>query len=528
MVFQLLMVLFGTATQTPSLETLLVPGDVLRIDCPRDAKLAGNFTVGEDGFLTLTYGAPLLLEGVPSSQVQAKVRTHLGRYLVGTEDIEVAVVKKFIRCKAMGFVGSPGWKSLPPNADIQDLLRASEGMKDGAQMDKLVITNIHLKAPPESFDMTRYLQRDGGAANRKLRNGDVVFVPLSPVMGDIQRTLMPYVAPPAEGRRNVVNVIGEIANPGVYEVNGQVNIMDLIAMAGGPATPRNSALVLDLENIKVIRQDGRRSSTKTFNMSRYFETGDASLLIQLQAGDNVLVPAKKVDVEDKTKVVSVVGAVEHPVSWEISGPTSIVQVLARSGGFALRDGSVLADSRRIRIVTSDSVVEPTIREWDWNEWIADPAANPPPTLRSNDVVVVPFLDPLESKGAQQATTVTVLGAVRSPGLVPVGSRTDLIQALALAGGLDLVDGEARVVLVREVGGKATRSVFHVRDFFERDPTLSGLSSNPTEYVVPLVVPGDRIWVDRKGSRELAFWLEVFYKIAVSSAVVLSLSQVVSP
>lgn len=517
MLLNLLLSIAITAATPSGIENLLVPGDIVRVDCPRDPKLAGNFTIGEDGFLSLPYGAPLAVEGVPSGQLQAKVRSHLGRYFVGTEDIEVAVVRKMIRCKAIGFVGSPGWKSLPPNSDVQDLLRLAEGMKDGAQMDKLVISNIHLKTPPATFDMTRYLQREAGSSSRPLRNGDVVFVPLSPVMGDIQRTLMPYVAPPAEGRRNVVNVIGEIANPGVYEVNGAVNIMDLIAMAGGPATPRNSALVLDLENIRVIRQEGRRSSTRTFNMSKYFETGDPSLLIQLQAGDNVMVPARKVDVEDKTKVVSVMGAVDRPVSWEISGPTSIVQLLSRSGGFATRDGALLADTRSIRIITTDSVDEPMVRVWDWDAWISDPLESPAPMLRSNDVVVVPFLDSRQSREAAQSATATVLGAVKSPGLVAVGNSTDLLQAIALAGGLEMTDGEARVVLAREVDGRVTRTVFHVRDFFERDN-----GQGPTS-PVPQVEPGDRIWVDRKGSRELGFWFELVYKAAVSVAVVLTLS-----
>ncbi|MEN9306662.1 MAG: hypothetical protein RL173_594 [Fibrobacterota bacterium] len=519
-IFAILLTLLSGAN--PSLETLMVPGDMIRIDCPRDPKIAGNFTVGEDGLLPLAYGAPLATEGLSTSQLPGKIRSQLSRYFVGTDDIEVTITRKMIRCKAMGHVGAPGWKTIPPNSDLQDLLRLADGMKDGAQMDKLVITNVHLKTPPESFDMTRYLQREAGKAPRALRNGDVVFVPLSPVMGDIQRTLMPYVAPPAEGRRNVVNIIGEIANPGVYEVNGEINIMDLIAMAGGPATPRNSALVLDLENIRVIRQDGRRSVTKTFNMSKYFETGDPTLLVPLRAGDNILIPARKVDVEDKTKVVSVMGAVKNPVTWEISGPTSIVQLLARSGGFAMENGNLLADASRILVVTTDSVSETMVRTWNWREWSDNPGQNSPLMLRANDIVVVPFLSGESKHGISQEATATVLGAVRSPGLVSVGPGTDILQAIALAGGIDMADGDATAILAREVDGKVSRTVFHIRDFFQRDDARRERCQDSCLSPVPRVRPGDRIWIDRKSSREAGFWFELAYKASVSVAVVLSL------
>lgn len=495
----------------------MVPGDVVRLEFPRDTKLSGLYTVGEEGMLAFPLGAPLRIEGIPSSQVVTRVRSHLAPFFVGTEDLEVAIAKKMIRCKAMGNVDVPGWKSLPLGSDIQDLLREAQGMKDGSQMNKVVISNVHLKQAAEGFDMTRYLQSEAGRTPRLLRNGDVVFVPLSPVMGDIQRTLMPYVAPPAEGRRNVVNVIGEIANPGVYEVNGEVNVLDLIAMAGGPTTPRNSALVLDLENIRVIRQEGRRPVTRTFNLSRFFETGDPSLLLPLRAGDNVLVPAKKVDVEDKTRVVSVTGAVGQPVTWELSGPTSIVQILARSGGFARERGELLADPSRILVVSTDSVAEPLVRTWDWNAWEADPAAHPPLVLRPADVVVVPWLDPQGRQDASRRASATVLGAVRSPGLVTVGAETDLLQALALAGGLDMVDGEARAVVVREVDGRTTRTVFQVRDYFVRP---EGVREGGTQ--VPRVLPGDRIWVERRRSREWAWWIENGYRAAVTFALAAAL------
>lgn len=82
--------------------------------------------------------------------------------------------------------------------------------------------------------------------------------------------------------------------------------------------------------------------------------------------------------------------------------------------------------------------------------------------------------------------VTVDGAVTKPGIYATTGRTSLIQAIALAGGLDRVGDPSGVVVFREVGGKRTAAVFdltQIRKGKAEDPIVKG---------------GDVIVVDQSG------------------------------
>lgn len=74
------------------------------------------------------------------------------------------------------------------------------------------------------------------------------------------------------------------------------------------------------------------------------------------------------------------------------------------------------------------------------------------------------------------------GAVRSPGTFPVDSRTTLIEAVALANGLDLdTANPGRVVVIRNIGSEVYRAAFDLRQVRE------GLMPNPRIYAGDIVV-----------------------------------------
>lgn len=83
---------------------------------------------------------------------------------------------------------------------------------------------------------------------------------------------------------NKVYVIGQVKNPGAYVMNPQVNVLQVLSLAGG-TTPFAS-----LNNITIIRSAGGRQSTLPF---RYEEVSKGRALeqnIMLESGDVVVVP----------------------------------------------------------------------------------------------------------------------------------------------------------------------------------------------------------------------------------------------
>jgi polysaccharide export outer membrane protein len=77
-------------------------------------------------------------------------------------------------------------------------------------------------------------------------------------------------------------VIGEVAHPGSYPVRGAMNVLQALALAGGPTEYANRG------SIVVIRHDGSRESRYNVNY-REVVSGKAQA-IQLVPGDTVFVP----------------------------------------------------------------------------------------------------------------------------------------------------------------------------------------------------------------------------------------------
>lgn len=93
--------------------------------------------------------------------------------------------------------------------------------------------------------------------------------------------------------------------------------------------------------------------------------------------------------------------------------------------------------------------------------------------------------------------ITVEGSVRKPGIFPIMGRTSLLQAIALAEGLDPLADPGGVVVIRQIDGRRMAAAFDVRD------VRSGRGIDPQIYGSDIIV------VEQSGSRTaLRRFLEV--------------------
>lgn len=84
--------------------------------------------------------------------------------------------------------------------------------------------------------------------------------------------------------------------------------------------------------------------------------------------------------------------------------------------------------------------------------------------------------------------VTLEGAVRTPGIYPISGRMSLLQAVAVAGGLDPLADLGGVVLFRRIDGRKMAAVYDIREL------RSGRIADPQMYGDDLVV------VEQSGSK----------------------------
>ena len=159
---------------------------------------------------------------------------------------------------------------------------------------------------------------------------------------------------------------------------------------------------------------------------------------------------------------SVIGAVQKPGVFELTGPKTVLDLVAMAGGITERAGTQLHLYRQ----------GPNGRE----SYIIDLAglANSSRNLDPKDVQLISM--PVQAGdviNVPAAGTFFVDGAVKKPGPYPLGQRLSLTQALATAGGIDTEISSSDVQIFRRKGVSEMQPI--AVDF---DALMAGSGADP--------------------------------------------------
>jgi protein involved in polysaccharide export with SLBB domain len=120
----------------------------------------------------------------------------------------------------------------------------------------------------------------------------------------------------ARVRTNAVFVIGEVEEPGAYQVNALATAFHALTRAGGP-TERGSFRRVEVRRAgKVVQQ---------LDLYRYLLDGDASQDVRLEQGDVIFVPLN-------SRAVAVTGAIRRPKVFELRQGEGFSDLLRYAGG----------------------------------------------------------------------------------------------------------------------------------------------------------------------------------------------------
>ncbi len=122
--------------------------------------------------------------------------------------------------------------------------------------------------------------------------GDVQAVGRSAdeIRTDIESRLKRYIPEPVvtvtvtEVAGNRVYVIGQVARPGMFVMNPQLNVLQALSLAGG-TTP-----FAKLDSISILRSSGSAQRTLPFRYSQVVDGKGLEQNVILESGDVVIVP----------------------------------------------------------------------------------------------------------------------------------------------------------------------------------------------------------------------------------------------
>ena len=144
----------------------LAPGDQMRIAVWGHPEFSGDFVISQDGVIT----HPLLREvravGVPMSQLEARIKTFLSRYVADPAFVITPLLHVFIG----GEVRTPATYVAPPGTTMEQALTLAGGPVALGRLDSVVLVRDRRRTV---LDLTN----DGPTGVMLVHSGDQLFVP---------------------------------------------------------------------------------------------------------------------------------------------------------------------------------------------------------------------------------------------------------------------------------------------------------------------------------------------------------------
>lgn len=389
---------------------VLGPGDEVTLTVWGETRLNITLTVNRDGNVLIPDAGPVYVTGQTVSQLRNRLLQRLTNVYSSLKNgapdattfLDVSLARlRTLQVFVLGEVVRPGAYAISSMGTVLHALYQAGGSTVGGTLrDIRVVRDGKVAAMTDLYD---YLIRGSRAAEHRLQDGDVIFVPFA-------------------ARRAAI--AGPVLRPAIYELRKGETLAQLIEFAGGL---RFDAFTERVHVQRYVpfqqRQDFER---EVLDLDLNFNTAEELLAspFQLEDGD-VLTLARSGDLPQNLVIVR--GAVRHPGRF------------AWSQGLRIRDIIVAADSLdRAAFVERGTIYRllPNLRREVFR-------FNPRRALEGivTDNVLLRNEDIVEFYSESQffpERVVTIAGEVRRPGAYPRHEGMTVADLVVMAGGLNEV------------------------------------------------------------------------------------------
>ena len=413
----LLLFSFHAFSATNADDDTVQVGNKLFLYIPGEVDFDKTFEVDNKGQINLPEVGQFVVANKTISQVELELTPVLGGLFVAMDDFYVEIRSRDIFINVMGYVNTPSQVSIPANGNIQMVISKADGLRPGAQLDRL---QIRRGEEIIEFDYKAYLDSGNISLLPALKSQDTVFVPVSPLLGNVQidfdaQTLS---ATGDANDGNAVTILGEVHNPGSFSYKEEMTILDALMRAEGVTR------YADVTKIRVIVD----KSPVIFDLKAYLDKPSGSTMQLLQPGSTVYVPIMVDDVNTTSRTVYIMGEVQKPGAYEAADSTNFLDILANAGG-----PTRFAETRHIKILTpeGESIL------FDLQGYSEGMVTTKVPDLNPGDVIFVPEKTDVNEKSWLKIPTkraIKIIGAITSPGRYEWSDEMDFTDLLAHAGG----------------------------------------------------------------------------------------------
>ncbi|MEZ8366626.1 SLBB domain-containing protein [Vibrio cyclitrophicus] len=421
-------------------------GDLIQVNVPGESTLNTGFQVDKRGRITLPEVGTVFVAGYDNDQLNKVVLEALATAYKDLSNASVYVKEQQIIISVQGYVEQPGEYTLSLGSSIQMALYAAGGLRPGAQLDKLILKR---GSDNTEFNYKRFLDSGDESTLPTLQSLDSLFVPASPLVGNIEQEFdaakLANSGDSADSR-NSIKVFGEVNAPGSFTYKENSDLVDVLMRSGGVTR------YASVEQIRVISNN----TPTLFNLKRYLDSGDESMLPILRPGSTVFVPKQEEEIKSGANTVYVMGEVAAPGAFEGKKGATFMDILANAGG-----PTRFAESRQIRVIKSNG----RVLKFDLAAYTEGLANSAPPSIQAGDAIFVPEKTDMNEKSWLKIApdrAVNVIGEVNRPGRIEWSDEMNFMGLLAHVGGPTLRADTSKIEVV--TGRKLV--VFNLDEFIK--------------------------------------------------------------
>ena len=429
----------------------LGPGDILVLLLTGGVELTQILEVTTAGFVLIPRVGQIFVNSLSLDQFRSVLYDRLGSAFSGisrapnpTTQFDIVVAKVRVQTvRVLGEVARPGSFQVAATGGVLSALYEAGGLLELGNFRGVEVRRG--KDLVATIDLYEYLLHGTVTNEVRLQPGDVIFVPI-------------------HGPR--VTVAGEVMRPGIYELKPGETLSDLIALAGGltPTATTEAAIIDRILPPSERPEPGHTRTVLTVDLQSVYDS--AASPVQLQALDSVTVLAIK---GGRRNTLTIEGSVWQPGTYQLEPGGRLWDLIETAGG--LRPETYEGRVQVLRTLP-DSSKQLLGFSLDTS---GNPAPEANPLLRESDVVTV-----FSKIDFRPVRSVTVVGAVRQPGIIEFSDSMTLRDAILLASGLteDAYLLAAEVSRVRPEQGSSPDSLALIL----RVPLDSSYVFDPSGYI----------------------------------------------
>lgn len=165
------------AAQEPSApaatQSVLTPGDSVRIVVWRKPEFSGDFVIAPDGSITHPLYRAVTVAGVPYATAEANLRRFLARF----EENPEFVMEPLVRVAVSGEVARPAVFAMRPETTIGEAVARAGGVREDGAPDHVQLLRLDPSGRQQKIRIN-LSDPEGGSGTLPVRSGDQILVPL--------------------------------------------------------------------------------------------------------------------------------------------------------------------------------------------------------------------------------------------------------------------------------------------------------------------------------------------------------------